>query len=254
MSKYIRLKGLLVLVTALITLLSFVLLNSKEHVQTVKEGFAVVELFTSEGCSSCPAADDAVAKLLAKNIKNVFILSYHVDYWNRLGWKDEFSDHKFSERQQQYSRSLSLEGVYTPQVVVNGTAQFVGSNEGALNNAVKNGISNGTRSNLTISAERKRNTAIIMYNIKGNETVLLNTAVVLPAADTKVKRGENGGRTLHHVNIVTSLNVVELKGTGELTVEIPGQLTDKPIKIIAYTQAKATLEVLGADEVILDER
>jgi hypothetical protein len=73
----------------------------------------------------------------------------------------------------------------------------------------------------------------------------------LPQADTKVKRGENGGRTLHHVNIVSNLKVAELKGTGEFSMDLPAHLTGKPIKIIAYTQAKQTLKVLGADEVLL---
>jgi hypothetical protein len=100
---------------------------------------------------------------LAKDIDAVYILSYHVDYWNRLGWKDEFSDSKFSERQQQYARHLSLEGVYTPQVVVNGTTEFVGSNEAALNNAITMGTNSGTQSNLKFSAERKSNTAIVSY-------------------------------------------------------------------------------------------
>jgi hypothetical protein len=245
---------LMILIAGSLTLLSFALLsNNKKHksANTIEKGFAVVELFTSEGCSSCPAADAAIAELLSKQIKDVFILSYHVDYWNRLGWKDEFSQHQFSERQQQYARHLSLEGVYTPQVVVNGTTEFVGSNEAALNNAINNGTINGTQTNLKITAERKNNTAIVSYNITGNETVLLNTAVVLPEAESKVKRGENGGKTLHHVNIVSSLKVAELKGTGELTVAIPKQLTGKPIKIIAYTQAKQSLKVLGADEVKL---
>ncbi len=71
--------------------------NNKElhSFKTEEKGFAVVELFTSEGCSSCPAADAAIAQLLSKQIKDVYILSYHVDYWNRLGWKDEFSKSLF---------------------------------------------------------------------------------------------------------------------------------------------------------------
>ena len=236
-----------------IILLSFSFLNNKKHkkIAPAPEAFAVIELFTSEGCSSCPSADAAIAKLLNKNIKDVYILSYHVDYWNRLGWKDVFSDAKFSERQQDYASHLSLDGVYTPQVVVNGTTQFVGSDEEALNNSVKNIAKDGSSSNLSIKAERKDNTAIINYNISGNESVLLNTAIVLPEADTKVKRGENGGRTLHHVNIVSTLNVAELKGTGEFIIKIPSQLTGKPIKIIAFTQSKQTFKVVGADEVDL---
>ena len=247
-------KIVLLLTAASIALLSFAFIRSNRKPKQIlasEKGFAVVELFTSEGCSSCPAADAAVAKLLSKNIKDVYILSYHVDYWNRLGWKDEFSDHQYSERQQQYARQLSLEGVYTPQVVVNGTTEFVGSNESALSNAIANNTKNQTVSNLNITAEKKNNAVLIKYSITGNETQLLNAAVVLPEADTKVKSGENGGKTLHHVNIVSTLKVTEVKGSGEITIEIPAQLTGKPIKIIAYTQSKQSLKVLGADEVAL---
>jgi hypothetical protein len=119
-------------------------------------------------------------------------LSYHVDYWNRLGWKDEFSHQAYSVRQQQYARYLSLEGVYTPQVVVNGTVEFVGSNESRLNNAVSNGLNNGTVSNLSITAVRQSNSLVINYNLTGTEALVLNTAIVLPEATTQVKRGENG--------------------------------------------------------------
>jgi hypothetical protein len=111
------------------------------------------------------------------------------------------------------------------------------------------GTNSGTQSNLKISSERKSNTAIVSYHTTGNATVLLNTAVVLPEAETQVKRGENGGKTLHHVNIVSNLKVAEVKGSGELSIEIPAQLIGKPIKIIAYTQSKQSLKVLGADEV-----
>src|SRR3954452_5453128 len=93
------------------------------------KAFAVIELFTSEGCSSCPPADELVSRLLSENKQNIYILSFHVDYWNRLGWKDSFSDPAFSARQKQYANYLSLDGVYTPQIVVNGEHQFVGSDE-----------------------------------------------------------------------------------------------------------------------------
>lgn len=254
MKKNNSVQWMMILVAGSLILLSlgFLSSNKKQQIANAKtKGFAVVELFTSEGCSSCPSADAAVAELLSKQIKDVYILSYHVDYWNRLGWKDEFSQQGFSARQQQYARHLSLDGVYTPQVVVNGTVEFVGSNERALSTAVNNGRNNGSSSNVHITAEKKNNAVVVNYNIVGSEAMLLNTAVVLPEADTKVQRGENGGRTLHHVNIVSNLKVTEAKGSGELTIEIPTQLIGKTIKVIAYTQAKQNFKVLGADEVDL---
>ncbi len=100
--------------------------------------FAVVELFTSEGCSSCPPADKLVSEIVSEKHDNIYVLTYHVDYWNRLGWKDVFSKSEWSARQQYYAAMLGLEGVYTPQIVVNGKQEFVGSNESKLRNAISN--------------------------------------------------------------------------------------------------------------------
>ncbi|MCU1263294.1 MAG: hypothetical protein JWO80_6179, partial [Bryobacterales bacterium] len=93
----------------------------------------VVELFTSEGCSSCPPADKLLAEIeRAQPVANaqVLVLSEHVDYWNRLGWRDPFSSVQFSQRQSDYSAAFQKDGVYTPQMVVDGRAEFVGSNAG----------------------------------------------------------------------------------------------------------------------------
>ena len=95
----------------------------------VPTSFAIIELFTSEGCSSCPAADKTVAKLAQEFAGKVYILGFHVDYWNYLGWKDAFSDSKYSERQKEYAAVFKLDGVYTPQVVVNGSRELIGSKE-----------------------------------------------------------------------------------------------------------------------------
>src|SRR5450631_4033183 len=84
---------------------------------TAKKGFAVVELFTSEGCSSCPPADEAVAELAKDYTSNVYVLGFHVDYWNYLGWKDEFCAADYSNRQQEYAAVLNLSSIYTPQVI-----------------------------------------------------------------------------------------------------------------------------------------
>src|ERR1700743_1770155 len=86
-----------------------------------RKGFAVVELFTSEGCSSCPPADKALAELAAKYPDNVFVLGFHVDYWDRLGWKDIYSGAQYTQRQKDYAQLFKLESIYTPEAVVNGS-------------------------------------------------------------------------------------------------------------------------------------
>src|ERR1700743_3380708 len=124
--------------TAIIALSAFINLKKTAASKVVDtKGFAVVELFTSEGCSSCPPADAVVAKLQKESAgKPIYILAYHVDYWNHLGWKDAFSDAAYSARQKDYAQYLKIEGIYTPQIVVNGKTEFVGSEEGTLHKAI----------------------------------------------------------------------------------------------------------------------
>lgn len=217
------------------------------------KGFAVIELFTSEGCSSCPAADELVSKVLSEGKQNVYILSFHVDYWNRLGWKDNFSQAAFSARQQQYSRYLSLDGVYTPQIVVNGTDQFTGSNETHLRSSLSK---MDQQSNLTVEALKTNDASIhVSYKIPANHGSLLNIALIQPEATTSVKRGENGGRKLHHVNIVRELKTIETaSAAGSVDIEIPTELRTIPFKVIAYTQQKNTFQITGAAELQIAER
>ena len=227
---------------------AFTTFNKKHSIIKNKNGFAVVELFTSEGCSSCPPADRVVAELLQKNKDNVFILAYHVDYWNRLGWKDAFSKPEFSARQQEYASHFSSESVYTPQVIVNGATEFVGSDENKLNNTISDDLEKNAGSDVSISAIKNANTVVVSYDINEQQTVLLNIALIEPEATTHVKRGENGGSTLHHVNIVRELKTIDAKGKGSITVDIPNELSGVSLKVIAFTQAKNTFKILGADK------
>ncbi len=100
------------------------------------KSFAVLELFTSEGCSSCPAADRLLPQLM-KTDSNVVALSFHVDYWDNLGWKDAFSNASFTERQRRYGNQFHLESIYTPQLVINGEYELVGSNRQKAESLIK---------------------------------------------------------------------------------------------------------------------
>ena len=137
-----------------------------------KKGFAVVELFTSEGCSSCPAADAAVARLLAKNNEQVYVLAYHVDYWNKLGWKDSFSKAEYSQRQSGYAAQFKLNSTYTPQIVVNGSSEFVGSDERKLKSNVEKKLLEALPSDLSITTTKTTAGVDVEYSINGNEEVL----------------------------------------------------------------------------------
>lgn len=222
--------------------------TKKDAVQN--KGFAVIELFTSEGCSSCPPADELITKILNEHKEDVYILSYHVDYWNRLGWKDEFSKAIFSERQKQYARSFALEGVYTPQIVVNGSEQFTGSERRLRLSLTKN---RQAQSGLAVAIEKSNFSAVkLTYTNTGNKPVQLNIVLIQPEAYTDVRRGENSGRKLHHVNIVRELKTIEtIAGSGSIDIELPKELANTPLQLLAFTQQKNDMKITGVMQVSL---
>ena len=215
------------------------------------EGFAVVELFTSEGCSSCPSADAVVAKIEKETTgRPVYILAYHVDYWNRLGWKDVFSNADYSRRQNIYANWLKLGSVYTPQIIVNGHTEFIGSQEGTLRNAITAGINKKSRSQLSFEGLNANGSqASVKYTTAGitagNALVL---ALVEKNASTVVKSGENGGRTLSHVQIVSQLQSINISGdkSGEAKITLPGSFSASNYEVIGFIQNTQTGEIKAA--------
>jgi hypothetical protein len=214
------------------------------------KGFAVVELYTSEGCSSCPPADELVAKIEKESSgKPVYILAYHVDYWNRLGWKDQFSSADFSKRQNDYATYLNLSSVYTPQVIVNGKTEFVGSQEGTLRNAIKAGLQKTTTALVELNiAGISQNQATLKYNAEGTDKyTVLQVAILQKQAVSKVERGENSGRTLSHVQIVHKLQTVALSAnSGTVSVSLPHSFDAQSWEIIAFLQNTANGSITGA--------
>jgi hypothetical protein len=186
--------------------------SNKKEVKAPANGFALIELFTSEGCSSCPSADELVARIQKEDKdKAVYILAYHVDYWNHLGWKDQFSSAQYSERQRQYASWLRLSSVYTPQIVVNGKKEFVGSEESTLRAAIQSGLQKGANNELSLTNVRIDHEQLnVQYQTKEINNEALLVAFVQRAASTQVKGGENGGRTLAHINIVKALSTIAI--------------------------------------------
>jgi len=231
---------------------AFVTVKNKDisKPEAVGKGFAVVELFTSEGCSSCPAADALVAKVQKETTdKPVYILAFHVDYWNRLGWKDVFSSHAYSSRQYQYSKWIKSE-VYTPQVIVNGRTEFVGSDEKSLRSAIKLGLEKSGKTELSLNNIKvEGDKAVVKYHAEGgtNSSALL-IALIEKNAITKVKGGENGGRTLAHVQIVTQLKSIALKSNanGSENIALPHGFDPQKFELIGFVQNPSTGEITGA--------
>jgi hypothetical protein len=214
------------------------------------KGFAVVELFTSEGCSSCPPADQLVARIQKEDQDQpVYILAFHVDYWDRLGWKDGFSDKRYTQRQNQYAFWLNLQSIYTPQIVVNGRKEFVGSQESTLRSAIHSGLDQTPGAQLTLSEiGLDKGKVHYHYDVKnaGAKSSLI-VALVQRSATTDVKAGENSGRTLSHVQIVRNLSGIEVgtgaNGTAELALPTGAQGGEE---LIAFVQNDDNGQIIAA--------
>jgi hypothetical protein len=190
----------------------------------------LVELFTSEGCSSCPPADALLREVNGKLTGSgqlVVGISEHVTYWNQLGWQDPYSSADYVERQEAYSHRFHLEGVYTPQMVINGAEQIVGSDRGALLRAEQAEAGQRRTVSLGIASLQVANdkSLTVNYTISGVVPApgLDVMAVLADDADrSNVLRGENSGETLTHVSVARSLTqVAKVKAEGDGTVHIP---------------------------------
>lgn len=157
----------------------------------------VVELFTSQGCSSCPPADALLGELARK--PGIIALAYHVDYWDDLGWKDRFSIPEATQRQQGYVRRLAKSGAFTPQVVVSGDTSLVGSNRAAVEQAIA-----GDRDALAVVLSKAGDNLQIQFPEAWREPMDVYLVTYLTEATDKIESGENARRTLKHFNVVRS--------------------------------------------------
>ena len=226
-----------------------------EAKKTPAQQIVLAELFTSQGCSSCPPAD-AVLQRLAADHQNgelpVIALSYHVDYWNRLGWRDPYSDAAFSERQRQYAQHINDQGVYTPQLVINGQSGHIGSREQAVRNALATASQRATGIAIQkqIDWQSDAGQAIITYELsEARAGTTLQIAVVEKKVDNEVSRGENRGKHLSHTNVVRQLiSQSNASLSGKVSVELLPELHAKQdnLAIYLFVQDTKTMAILGA--------
>jgi hypothetical protein len=201
----------------------------------------LAELFTSEGCSSCPPADALLRKLdQMQPVTNarIIVLSEHVDYWNSLGWRDPFSSAQFSERQEFYARALHSDK-YTPQLVIDGRSQVLGSDQKAVESAVARAAAKPKSAVRIVSATRDGNEAIIALEIdalaSGKKDVWI--AIADDRDETSVRKGENAGRTLAHVAVVRSLikaGKVTKSAPFQQTVRVPLNTPSPAMRVVAW--------------------
>lgn len=214
-------------------------------------GIAVVELFTSQGCSSCPPAD-AVLRTIAETAEKsgdpVHVLSFHVDYWNRLGWKDPYSHAGYSHRQREYASLARSSRVYTPQMIVNGTSEFVGSDRTKASAALAQSLAQPSGSQIAIEHSGSGKDLVIRYDVSGAETShVLNLALVETPSASKVTRGENNGRMLTHVNVVRRFESVGLnKASGTVRLGAPTDFVGNDAAVIGYVQDRQSGRITGA--------
>ena len=233
----------------IVLFLNYSLLSAQKSVKAA----IVFELFTSQGCSSCPPADKLLEEIkINYTNQNVYVLSYHVDYWNRLGWKDPFSNVSYSNYQSEYAKQFKSQSVYTPQLVVNGNEHYTGSNQVKVKQSLakyqKNSKSN---TSINITDIKKTDTAV-HFNYKVNGTNINNTlfAIVVSKRSTKIYRGENNNRTLDNHNIVANFRSSKQEA-GAISISIPNWITaNDELNLISYTKDNS-LKVTGATSIML---
>ena len=215
----------------------------------------LLELFTSQGCSSCPPADRLLAELDQKQpIDGVelIVMSEHVDYWNHLGWTDPFSSPLFSARQNEYAARFRLQGPYTPQLVVDGQHQLVGSDSRGVRAAIEQ-ARQPAKSKVTLTGAKRQGDRVSVHVAVSGDFSKKGTLFLALAeldAQAQVPRGENAGRSLSHVAVVRTLTPV-----GQLR---PGQTFDQEVsatlkagagthglRVIAFVEEAGTRRVVG---------
>jgi hypothetical protein len=228
----------------------------------------VVELFTSEGCSSCPPAD-ALLALLDKTQPvegaEVIPLAMHVDYWNQLGWADPFSSHQFSERQGEYAAAFGNTDVYTPQMVVDGVKEFNGGNSSLAQEAIGK-AARAPKGEVLLARTPSQTDPFVRISAQinnfpkptGGEAVDVLLALTEGGLASDVARGENSGRRLAHVGVVRSLKTLgglpEAPGTSfraETEVSIEKGWRRENLRAVVFAQERGTRRVLAAGSIKL---
>jgi hypothetical protein len=217
----------------------------------------LVELFTSEGCSTCPPADTLLAKLeqvQPVDGAEIIVLGEHVDYWDGQGWHDRFSSHQFTERQNEYCGRLHVDNSYTPQMIVDGTDQFVGHDAIHAINAIQHAAQT-PKIKLILSQPvvdaQKVSASVSSPAPTGTKKADLYAALVDPKDTTEVHGGENGGHRLHHVAVVRSLQRVgKLKdlsaGPVSFSLNAPADAKPGEMRVVVFAQENGQGAVLGS--------
>ena len=201
----------------------------------------VVELYTSQGCSSCPPADKILGQLAEKD--NVIALALHVDYWDYIGWKDKFADPAHTKRQRAYARAAGERTIYTPQMIIGGQTHVVGSRSMSVSDAVNK----HARVDLPVNVTLKRSGNKLIVNATAESRIkgaIVHVITYQDDARVKITRGENAGRTLTYHNIVQDwMTVGKWNGQGDYSTSVP---VPSGVPVVVLFQAPNSGPILGA--------
>ncbi len=226
-----------------IVLLALNLMCISAHSQSKSEssqGVVLMELFTSQGCSSCPPADELLGEYATGKNNQIIPLAFHVDYWNRLGWTDPFSNAAFSARQQWYGQFLPGQSIYTPQLVVNGQRETVGNNRMAVKKLVEQSLDMKSEESLILD-RYETSGQLFTFHYKTHSKAgnsLLQIVLVQKKIVTQIKAGENKGVTLTNHNIVRSFETVECRNDGEGKINLPDKFSASDYAVVLFLQRK----------------
>jgi hypothetical protein len=217
----------------------------------------LLELFTSEGCSSCPPADQLLEKIDQDQPvpgADLIVLSEHVDYWNRIGWTDPYSSNDFSRRQQAYAAQFGTDEIFTPQLVVDGKKGVVGGNWPAAAHAIQESLRE-PKIPVTVSAAKSVNSARVHIDIPSlpsdGAKGLVYLVLAANHAKSKVTGGENGGRELNHVAVVLSMRqVAKISAKEGISKDFQVALNPKfdanDMRVVVFVESSRTQRVMGA--------
>ncbi len=224
-----------------------------QETQQASASFAIVELFTAEGCSSCPAADALLGEMtgiLKKEGKNILPLSFHVDYWNNYGWVDPYSNETFTNRQKKYMSVLNLPQLYTPQAIVNGEYEFTGSNPFAFRENCLHACSEVTEYAIDAGMQLENNKIHLRYALnKLPRHAVLNIALAEDHVERFIAAGENKNKTLQHTNVVRSFTTIEPAAKGEYSMDVPSNFDVNGFSLIVYLQDQKSMKIIAAQSV-----
>jgi len=201
----------------------------------------VVELFQSQGCSSCPPTNSNIIQL--SQDPNFLVLTYEVTYWDYLGWKDTFGNSSFDRRQREYANTMESTRVYTPQVIVNGAVDGVGNSQKNLQKIIESGRRTSVP---TLSVTTSGNDLVIDGSDYHDTAYILLVKYVAAPADVPIPRGENSGRTLPHRNVVKDVSTLATWSKTGNPLRLPLPKKDSGLEYAVLVQAGTGGPIIGA--------